>query len=498
MTCVLKGFVHLLVILFISLLFLTTASAQSGLSIEETDEDWNFKLSFPPNAEFRLPSGVSCDSVTGQEPPKGTGSIPVNMFFPSHVLGFPGFTTRLFQLRTAYARKEELQKLHFVDQEFDMRYAVVTDGLVQEEPVGAKINVSVPLALPCGEYVAIFIMIDIQTGASLGQSEEIQITVKASPHKFDFCYLVQAPTFFDTGHLTQANASLAMVLQWKKEQPQPNSIFLPNSTWNQGRNALFAAARQYHCRYYIFVDEDAELVHREWDSDGHYLLHPEQLGDTWREFERLLLTWQPAVAVPHAQWHHTNNEHNSVAETIALYDHMILALSSSAVDCILPYEVRWDLDALDYSVIPSYIIGHMLFPDHVMQFKSLSAINKVTHLLLPSVLTNHSRLLYSSFSLNISLIVCIQDSRNWPRDILSFMRPLMWTIGAFRPRAQLLSLLSTWFYSHPKLSSFRPFINKTLESPSELQFSGTSMSSNKCNVRLSGDSIPYEHLRFGF
>jgi hypothetical protein len=176
-----------------------------------------------------------------------------------------------------------------------------------------------------------------------------------------------------------------MVLQWKTEDPQPNSIFFPNSTWNQGRNALLAAARQHQCRYYIFVDEDAELVHREWDSDGHSLSKPEEPGDTWREFERLLLTWKPAVAVPHALWHRTNNKHTSVAETISLYDHMILALSSSVVDCILPYEVRWDLDALDYSVIPSYIIGHMLFPDHVVQFKSLSAINKVTLLPLPSV-----------------------------------------------------------------------------------------------------------------
>ncbi len=104
---------------------------------------------------------------------------------------------------------------------------------------------------------------------------------------------------------------------------------------------------------------------------------PERLGDTWREFERLLLAWRPAVAVPYAQWHSTNTSSKSVAETIALYDHMVLALSSSAVDCMMPYEVRWDEDSLDYSVIPSYIIGHLLFPDQVLQFKSLSAINKV-------------------------------------------------------------------------------------------------------------------------
>jgi hypothetical protein len=81
----------------------------------------------------------------------------------------------------------------------------------------------------------------------------------------------------------------------------------------------------------------------------------------------------------------------------------------------------------------------------------------------------------------------------------------MWTIGAFRPRAQLFSLLSTWFYSHPKMDGFRPFINKTLETPS-LYSSGTSMIVNTCNVRLSGDTIPtpmntlnceFDELNFG-
>ncbi len=77
-----------------------------------------------------------------------------------------------------------------------------------------------------------------------------------------------------------------------------------------------------------------------------------------------------------------------------MYDHMVLAVSSSAIECMLPYEVQWDLDSLDYSVmlqpitrlicvewcsqvIPSYLIGHLLFPDRVVQFKSLSAVNKV-------------------------------------------------------------------------------------------------------------------------
>jgi hypothetical protein len=67
------------------------------------------------------------------------------------------------------------------------------------------------------------------------------------------------------------------------------------------------------------VDDDAELVHREWDRDGDSLTKPDAVGDTWREFERLLLLWRPAVAVPHAHWHITNNSLECAAETVALY-----------------------------------------------------------------------------------------------------------------------------------------------------------------------------------
>jgi hypothetical protein len=291
------------------------------------------------------------------------------------MLEVPAAISRPYELKVVYANVKDQQLLHVV-QEFNLEHAAAIDAH-QQEHGRAELNVTVQMEMACGSYVAKAFMLDAASGVSLAHSEEIEITIKASSHKYDFCYLVQAPTLFSTDHLTESSSSFAMVLQWKTQHAQPHSMFLPNSTWNQGRNALLAAARQYQCRYYIFIDEDAELVHREWDSDGASLYEPEHLGDTWREFERLLLTWQPAVAVPHAQWHRTNNLDASVAETILLFDHMVLAVSSSAIDCILPYEVRWDLDSLDYSVVPSYVVGRLLFPDRVVQFKSLSAINKV-------------------------------------------------------------------------------------------------------------------------
>ena len=81
-----------------------------------------------------------------------------------------------------------------------------------------------------------------------------------------------------------------------------------------------------------------------------------------------------------------------------------------------------------------------------------------------------------------------QESRNWPRDILSFMRPLMWTLGAFRPNVQLFELLSTWFYRHPSMSNYRASLTKDLEEPSLWSSIATAASEiHSCQVKLSGD-----------
>jgi hypothetical protein len=328
----------------------------------------------PDMFQYYLPPGKSClsHSAAEQQPAEAAVGIPVQISLPSRLFRIiPGLYTRPFQLKIQYASDEQRHLLHET-LDFNLENAVVNEGLSW-----ADLNVTAQLQLPCGSYATRVIVADGASGTSLAVSQEMGFVVSASSYKYNFCYLVQAPSFFNTDHLTQSESSFAMVLQWKVEHQQPHSVFLPNSTWNQGRSALFAAAKLHRCLYYIFVDDDAELVHREWDGDGHSLSKPEHVGDTWREFERLLLAWQPAAAVPHAQWHRTNNQHTSAAETIALFDHMILAVRSSAVDCMLPYEVRWDQDSLDYSVIPSYIISRLLFPDLVLQFKSLSAINKV-------------------------------------------------------------------------------------------------------------------------
>jgi hypothetical protein len=332
--------------------------------------------------QFYTPAGSSCEpeSLSGQELSAAEAIIPVKVTFSSRLLEIQGASTRPFHLKLLYAAEKNLKQLYDVNRAnaFSLENANVTDVQDCPECHNAEHNLDFRLNLTCGVYIARIYMEDRALQATLAYTQDFIIVVNASSHKYDFCYLVQAPTSFNTDHLTEGKSSFAMVLQWKTEgrQQQP-SFFFPNSTWNEGRNALVAAVRKLQCRYYIFVDEDAELLHRQWDGDGAGVTTPANQGDTWREFENLLLKWRPAVAVPHVQWHSTDNSHAAVAETISIFDHLVLAVSSSAIDCVLPYETQWDLDSLDYSVIPSYVMSAVLFPDQVVQFKSLSAINKV-------------------------------------------------------------------------------------------------------------------------
>jgi hypothetical protein len=70
----------------------------------------------------------------------------------------------------------------------------------------------------------------------------------------------------------------------------------------------------------------------------------------------------------------------------------------------------------------------------------------------------------------------------------------MWTLGAFRPNAQLFELFGNWFYRHPEMSSFRPSATKTLEEPSAWEAALMSMSEvHKCHVKLSGAALPNKH-----
>ena len=99
----------------------------------------------------------------------------------------------------------------------------------------------------------------------------------------NFIYLVQGqakmlqnPLYVNLKNRTDIDTVLLTY-----DEPLEGAIFLPNSTWAQGRNRLQEEALKGDYRYYIFLDDDLCFV------NGNFAL-----------FEKQLLKYNPAVAMP--------------------------------------------------------------------------------------------------------------------------------------------------------------------------------------------------------
>ena len=149
-----------------------------------------------------------------------------------------------------------------------------------------------------------------------------------------FLYLVQTrsevpPAYADL----QAEDSDLLVLTWGVEKP--GCVYFPRSTWSQGRNRLRQEVQRNDEKeylYYIFLDDDLALSQ----------------GD-WRQFERALLTYEPAIATPY--WPRYGGMHGSnlglEAHRCIAFDAMCSAFHREVFhdDLILPYREDFDVDS---------------------------------------------------------------------------------------------------------------------------------------------------------
>jgi hypothetical protein len=106
----------------------------------------------------------------------------------------------------------------------------------------------------------------------------------------DFIYLVQGKAELVKNYLHLSENRNADVIFLTYDQPIEavtkqaieESIFFPKSTWAEGRNRLLEMAlNKGEYLYYIFCDDDIKFIKGSWEI-----------------FEKQLLTYQPAIAVP--------------------------------------------------------------------------------------------------------------------------------------------------------------------------------------------------------
>lgn len=141
--------------------------------------------------------------------------------------------------------------------------------------------------------------------------------------------------------------------------PHAHHLFMPGTTWTQGRNALLARAQAAGGHdYYVFLDDDALLMVRLNDTAVTASAGPTtQASSPWDVFEAGLDEWRPAVGYIHAPWQ-TVDETQAVTVGTANVDAIVNAFHASTVGVLLPYDATFDDESWFYSqLINSFLVG---------------------------------------------------------------------------------------------------------------------------------------------
>jgi hypothetical protein len=176
-----------------------------------------------------------------------------------------------------------------------------------------------------------------------------------------YIYLTQTESDIDDHrkNIIISDESELIVLSWKEEVS--GNPFLPNSSWNEGRNYLreLALDKYPEADYYIFFDDDISLKLK-------------GVGNAFREFESLLDKHKPMVATPFYN-HHIRHGINPNKEFQMLYyfDANFNAFSRKALGEVLPYYKGFDKESWHYSQVIVFQMCKLLYCGHCYQFNNI-------------------------------------------------------------------------------------------------------------------------------
>ena len=172
----------------------------------------------------------------------------------------------------------------------------------------------------------------------------------------NFIYLIQAAEQMPYPDLPGPSCDF-LLLTWQHPAEREDAVFLPGSSWNEGRNRLLWEARRRARQtandylYYIFLDDDCQA--RE-DVELARRLGLPLTGNPFRTFEHFPLEWEPAVGYTRYDWQHfekdraVNLGHN--------FDALFTAFHREALDLLLPYYTGFDSESWLYS---QHIVNHL-------------------------------------------------------------------------------------------------------------------------------------------
>lgn len=200
-----------------------------------------------------------------------------------------------------------------------------------------------------------------------------------------FIYLVQGQACYVKKYLHLADRVDADVLFLTYDYPlevttisQKKCIYLPNSTWTEGRNKLLEIAinQAQSYQYYIFLDDDVEFIRGTWDL-----------------FEAEILYYKPAIAIPvfpnttNSPVHLSKVTDLPILRKIGLSfqaflvnDQQLIAFHRDVINdgIILPYQTKFDSISWWAACEIQDILIQNLYPSVAIQFNLIELSNDLT------------------------------------------------------------------------------------------------------------------------
>mmetsp|Transcript_16865 Transcript_16865/g.28012 ORF Transcript_16865/g.28012 Transcript_16865/m.28012 type:complete len:399 (-) Transcript_16865:218-1414(-) len=177
-------------------------------------------------------------------------------------------------------------------------------------------------------------------------------------------------------HCSHANDSLRFV-----------SVYIPNTTWTTGRNALYFAAVREHQRrgtqeqYLIFCDRDADIS-SERPFHGPMCPNfptcmPSGLSDPYEYLHELLRNETPAVAA--VPMYTLGRNKCSLRACSSDVDGLWAAFHALAAPLLLPYDARLDKVSIFNSQALMIELMDALFPHDIVQYNMFATTRENEH-----------------------------------------------------------------------------------------------------------------------
>ncbi|MGD9015959.1 MAG: hypothetical protein PVH30_01155 [Desulfobacterales bacterium] len=191
-----------------------------------------------------------------------------------------------------------------------------------------------------------------------------------------FIYLIQSADRMPYPELPGPDCDV-LLLTWDQPADHEGSVFLPGSSWCEGRNRLLREALERRDAsgmdylYYIFLDDDCEVVE---DVSLARRLNIPLTGNPFRTFEAFLIDWEPAIGYTRYDWQHV--EPDKPVNLGYNFDALFNAYHRESISFLLPYYTGFDAESWLYS---QHIINHLaaiLYNPYRLQYNVIRTVNQ--------------------------------------------------------------------------------------------------------------------------